>query len=35
MKLLDFPGPPNPRRVQIFLAEKDMRIPVERVDVAA
>jgi hypothetical protein len=25
MKLLDFPGLPNPRRVRIFLAEKDMR----------
>ena len=26
MKLYDFPGAPNPRRVKIFAAEKDIEL---------
>ncbi len=33
MKLYDFPGAPNPRRVRIFLAEKKLELPTEVVDV--
>jgi glutathione S-transferase len=33
MKLYDFAGAPNPRRVRIFIAEKGLDIPVETVDV--
>jgi glutathione S-transferase len=32
MKLFDFPRAPNPRRVRIFLAEKGVEIPVQRVN---
>ena len=32
MKLLTFPGAPNPRRVHIYLAEKGIEIPFEKVD---
>ena len=32
MKLLTYPGAPNPRRVHIFLAEKGIEIPFETVD---
>jgi glutathione S-transferase len=32
MKLLTFPGAPNPRRVHIYLAEKGIDIPLETVD---
>ena len=32
MKLLTFPGAPNPRRVHIYLAEKGIEIPFETVD---
>ncbi len=34
MKLLDFPGAPNPRRVRIYVAEKGIDLPVQVVDVA-
>lgn len=32
MKLHDFPGAPNCRRVTIYLAEKGLDVPLERVD---
>jgi len=32
MKLLTYPGAPNPRRVHIYLAEKGIDIPFETVD---
>jgi glutathione S-transferase len=32
MKLYDFTGAPNPRRVRIFLAEKGITVPMEQVD---
>ena len=35
MKLYDGGRAPNPRRVRIFLAEKGMSVPVERLDLAA
>ena len=34
MKLYDFPKAPNPRRLRIYLAEKGIEIPIERVDLA-
>jgi glutathione S-transferase len=34
MKLYDSGRAPNPRRVRIFLAEKGMSVPVERIDLA-
>ena len=34
MKLYDGGRAPNPRRVRIFLAEKGMSIPIERIDLA-
>ena len=34
MKLIDQPLAPNPRRVRIFLAEKGLTIPAEKVDLA-
>ena len=33
MKLFYHPRAPNPRRVQIFLAEKGVRVPLEEVDI--
>jgi glutathione S-transferase len=33
MKLYTYPGAPNPRRVHIFLAEKGIDVPLERVDI--
>jgi glutathione S-transferase len=33
MKLYTFPGAPNPRRVHIYLAEKSIPVPFERVDI--
>jgi glutathione S-transferase len=33
MKLYDFPGAPNPRRVRIFLAEKGIKVPSVTIDV--
>ena len=35
MKLYTYPGAPNPRRVHIFLAEKGIEVPFERVDIMA
>lgn len=35
MKLYDFTRAPNPRRVRIFLAEKNIKIPTEQVDLGA
>ena len=35
MRLYDGGRAPNPRRVRIFLAEKGMSVPIERVDLAA
>ena len=35
MKLYDGGRAPNPRRVRIFLAEKGMSVPIERIDLAA
>ena len=32
MKLYDFTGAPNPRRVRIFLAEKGVTVPLEQGD---
>jgi glutathione S-transferase len=33
MKLYTFSGAPNPRRVHIYLAEKGIEVPFERVDI--
>jgi glutathione S-transferase len=33
VKLYTYPGAPNPRRVHIFLAEKKIEVPFERVDI--
>ena len=33
MKLYDFPGPPSPRRVRVFLAEKGVEIEVVAVNI--
>ncbi len=33
MKLYDYDRAPNPRRVRIFLAEKGISVPTERVDI--
>jgi glutathione S-transferase len=33
MKLYDFAGAPNPKRVRVYLAEKGITIPVEQVDI--
>jgi glutathione S-transferase len=33
MKLYTFPGAPNPRRVHIYLAEKQLEVPFEKVDI--
>jgi glutathione S-transferase len=33
MKLYTYPGAPNPRRVHIYLAEKGLTVPFERVDI--
>ncbi|MBV8834964.1 MAG: glutathione S-transferase family protein, partial [Alphaproteobacteria bacterium] len=35
MKLYDSGRAPNPRRVRIFLAEKGMSVPIERIDLAS
>ena len=32
MKLYDYPGVPNPRRLNIFLAEKNLDIPRIKID---
>ncbi|MCG8492488.1 MAG: glutathione S-transferase family protein [Sneathiellales bacterium] len=32
MKLYDFPGPPSPRRIRMFLAEKDITIDIEELN---
>ena len=32
MKLYDGGRAPNPRRVQVFLAEKGITVPIEQVD---
>jgi glutathione S-transferase len=33
MKLYEFTGAPNPRRVRIFLAEKGIKVPYEQIDI--
>ena len=33
MKLYTFPGAPNPRRVHIYLHEKGIEVPFERIDI--
>ncbi len=33
MKIFTYPGAPNPRRVHIYLAEKGIEVPFERVDI--
>lgn len=35
MKLYDFKGAPNPRRVRMFMAEKGISMPTEQVDLMA
>lgn len=35
MKLYDFKGAPNPRRVRMFMAEKGITMPTEQVDLMA
>ncbi len=35
MKLYDFKGAPNPRRVRMFLAEKGVSVPTQQVDLMA
>jgi glutathione S-transferase len=34
MKIYNSPVAPNPRRVRIFLAEKDIKVPFEDIDIA-
>ncbi|MGO9603966.1 MAG: glutathione S-transferase family protein [Candidatus Binataceae bacterium] len=34
MKIYDFTGAPNPRRVRVFLAEKGIQVPYEQVNIA-
>jgi glutathione S-transferase len=33
MKLYDFTGAPNPKRLRIYLAEKGIKVPIEAVDI--
>jgi glutathione S-transferase len=33
MKLHDYAGAPNPKRVRVYLAEKGLKIPTEQVDI--
>lgn len=33
MKLYDFPGPPSPRRIRMFLAEKGVTIDIEELNI--
>ena len=33
MKIYNSPVAPNPRRVRIFLAEKDIKVPFEDIDI--
>jgi len=33
MKLYDFAGAPNPKRLRVFLAEKGIEVPVESIDI--
>jgi glutathione S-transferase len=33
MKLYDFIGAPNPKKVRVYLAEKGMKVPTESVDI--
>lgn len=33
MKLYDFAGAPNPKRVRVYLAEKGIEVPAEQVDI--
>src|SRR5208337_912096 len=35
MKIYDFNGAPNPRRLRIFVAEKGLKIPYEQLDIFA
>jgi len=35
VKIYDFPFAPNPHKLRIYLAEKGLKIPLERVDVRA
>lgn len=35
MKLYDFSGAPNPRKVRIYLAEKGIQVPLEQVNILA
>ena len=35
MKVYDFVGAPNPKRLRVYLAEKGLRIPVESVNIVA
>ena len=32
MKIYDFAGAPNPRKLRVYLAEKGLKIPFESVD---
>jgi glutathione S-transferase len=33
MKLYDFTGAPNPKKVRVYLAEKNIQVPLEQVDI--
>lgn len=33
MKLYDFSGAPNPKKVRVYLAEKGIKVPIEPVDI--
>jgi glutathione S-transferase len=33
MKIYDFAGAPNPKKLRVYLAEKGIKIPVEQVDI--
>jgi len=35
MKIYDFPGAPNPKKLRVYLAEKGIRIPCETVDLVS
>lgn len=35
MKLYDFPGAPNPKKLRVYLAEKGIAVPIEQVDIVS
>ena len=35
MKVYDFPGAPNPKKLRVYLAEKGIKVPIETVDIVS